>query len=129
MNRKIPIISLITLVALVSCSFALRGHKAQGTQQASVSVRKASVDLDPIQITALYLGDKQLTDGVDFPVDSDWVKNLKFEVKNVGSQNIKMVWLNLFLKGPRDNYNLDFIYGKNYWDSRSFMSYTDDISL
>jgi hypothetical protein len=127
MNRKIPVVSLITLLALVSCSFAIRGHRAQ-VPTASVTVISES-DRDPIQVTRLYLGDQELTSGVDFPIDPDWVKNLKFEVKNVGSRNIKMVWLILYLKGPDGNMKLNFILGKNYWDNKSLMSYTDDITL
>jgi hypothetical protein len=123
MRKKIPIISFIVLALCVSCFLLVR---AQGPT-ASVTVRSES-NRDPVQITRLFLGDQELTSGVDFPIGPDWVRDLKFEVKNVGSQNIKTVWLVLYFKGDH-SYRLDFILGKNYWDNRAYYSNPDDITL
>src|SRR5262249_61697934 len=90
MRRKIPV-TFIVLALCVSCFLLVR---AQGPT-ANVTVRSES-DRDPVQVTRLFLGDQQLTSGVDFPIDPDWIKNLRFEVKNVSNQNIKVVWLVLY---------------------------------
>ena len=125
MRRKIPVASFIVLALCVSCFLLVR---AQGPT-ASITVRSES-DRDPVQVTRLFLGDQQLTSGEDFPIGPDWVRDLKFEVKNVSSQNIKMVWLSLFLKGtpPNNSMKLDFILGKNHWDGKN-RYFTDDFTL
>jgi len=139
MFRKTIAVSLAVLVLSVCYAFGVRSRvKAQETQTINVRVEdfpKIYQDKEPVKITRLYLGEQAITSGVDFQAAPDWIGTLKMGIKNVSTQPIKTVWLVLHLKAPNHSYNVDFVYGKDYWNFRDCTSSShircapDDITL
>jgi hypothetical protein len=126
MSRKIPIISLITLLALLSCSFTISGHRAQGSQ-AGVNIKVWDHrGKEPVKIVDLYLGGQLLKSGEDFQAGKDWLGGLTVRVKNVSDQPVKEVILFLEMdtgtKGPHGlqlDKRVRIPYGRSYYYSRN----------
>jgi hypothetical protein len=53
--------------------------------------------IDALEITDITVGGKSITIGKFFAADDEWLKSLKVRVKNVSSQTISAVQIDLFL--------------------------------
>lgn len=66
--------------------------------------------LDIIEIEAVSVDDKSIVLGEPFTADVNWIKRIRFRVRNVSSQAVKSIQIHLYLpefKGPY----IDYCYG------------------
>ena len=122
LSKKLSAVGLITLALCFCCAFSLKLKVAQ--QPVNIKIEdypNALQNKEPVKIIGLYLGTTPIKSGEDFQADKDWLRDLRFMVKNVSDQPIREIILNLDVKTDDtsvDGRRIEIHYGRGYLYSR-----------
>jgi hypothetical protein len=128
----------ISFAAILLCSIGVaRAHYAKQTPAGGniriEDFKEAFQDKEPIKITGLYMGSKEVKSGEDFPAGEHWLPELRVMIKNVSTETIKQVVLNLDLPTGDERIGIrrvEMRYGRDYFNSRTpFDDQAPDVAL
>jgi len=130
MSKKLSAVGLITIALCFYCAFSfVPSRAAEENRTVNIKIEdypNAFQNKEPVKIIGLYHGTTLLRSGEDFQADKDWLRDLRFMVKNVSDQSIRSIILSLDL--AEDNLpvgdparrvrRIDIHYGRGYLYTR-----------